>query len=197
MPDDGMLWLGWALAATGVALLRLSWGRSRRSARLNALGWTSLAGAGLLAGAAEGAWGIAIATVVATGTAGLFLAQAAVVKPRVTRRSPTAAKAPAMPAAEEVAPGGARVRGWLTFALAGPLALAVSVAVALAVRALAMRWSIAEADGNVMVLALVPLAWPMLAFALLMYQRRRAQIALLGLLAAASALPLLAPGMAA
>ena len=71
---------------------------------------------------------------------------------------------------------GPRRSGWLTFLITGPLALASSLLLALAVRALIVSAGGAEADGNVAVLAVVPLAWPILAFALLMMSRRRAQL---------------------
>ena len=64
----------------------------------------------------------------------------------------------------------------LAFLITGPLALASSLLLALAVRALIVSAGGAEADGNVAVLAVVPLAWPILAFALLMMSRRRAQL---------------------
>lgn len=172
--SDGTLWLGCALAAAGVAVLRLSWGRPRRDRTLNALGWAGLAGGALLAGLAEGAWGVAVATLVATGAACLLLGHAGFEKPRAVRRFAIAPRV-AAPAAQ----AGRWTRGLLTFVLTGPLALAVAVAVALAMRAAAMRWPVAEADGNVMVLALVPLVWPLLTFAMLMTERRRAQLAML------------------
>ena len=66
--------------------------------------------------------------------------------------------------------------GLLTFAITGPLALAVSMLVALAVRSLIVGAGGAEADGNVAVLATVPIVWPVLAFALLMMAGRKAQL---------------------
>ena len=64
----------------------------------------------------------------------------------------------------------------------------------IAARSLAIRWPVAEADANVMVLALVPLIWPLLAFAVLMVCDRRRQIAMLVAGLAAASLPLLAMG---
>ena len=51
------------------------------------------------------------------------------------------------------------------------------VLLALAVRAMVLMAGGAEADGNVAVLAVVPIAWPIFAFALLMMSRRRVQLA--------------------
>ena len=67
--------------------------------------------------------------------------------------------------------------GLLTFAITGPLALGASVLLALAVRALIVLAGGAEADANVAVLATVPIAWPILAFALLMMAGRTRQLA--------------------
>lgn len=191
MPD-GTLWLGCGLAAAGVAVLRLSWGRPRRDRTLNTLGWAGIAGGPLLAGSAEGAWGVAVAALCATAAACLLLAHAGFEKPRAARRFALAPRL-ASPAAQTAGWS----RGLTTFVLTGPLALAVAITVALAIRVAAMRWPVAEADGNVMVLALVPLLWPLLAFAMLMTERRRAQIAMLLVPLAGAAVPLLLLGNAA
>ncbi|MFW2348859.1 hypothetical protein [Qipengyuania sp.] len=187
--SDSTLWLGCALAAAGVAVLRLSWGSPHRDPTLNALGWGALAGGPLLAGLAEGAWGVAVATLFATGAACLLLVHAGFEKPRAARRFALAPRI-AAPAAQ----AGHWTRGLTTFLLTGPLALAVAIVLALAIRAAAMRWPVAEADGNVMVLALVPLVWPLLTFALLMAERRRAQLAMLLVPLAGAAAPLLLLG---
>ena len=188
MPGDAMLWLGCALTPGGVAILRLSWSRAARSARLNTLGWGMLAGGSLLAGMAEGAWGVAVAALFAMGTAALFLARAALEQPRSVRRTPAPIRA--------IATGGRGdwARRGATFLLAGPVALAVAVAAALAARSLAVGWRSAEADANVMVLALVPLVWPLLAFAVLMARERGRQITMLIATFAAVSLPLFALG---
>ena len=58
---------------------------------------------------------------------------------------------------------------------------------ALAIRALILFGGGAEADANVAVLATVPIAWPVLAFALLMMSRRADQFAwVLGIAALAA-----------
>ncbi|WP_370190692.1 hypothetical protein [Qipengyuania sp.] len=190
--SDGTLWLGCALAAGGVAVLRLSWGRPHRDRGLNALGWAGIAGGTLLAGLSEGAWGVAVAVLCATSAAALLLAHSAVEKPRAARRS-----APTVRIAASAARPARPIHGLTTFVLGGPLALAVAVVLALAIRVAAMRWPVAEADGNVMVLALVPLLWPLLAFAMLMTERRRAQFAMLLVPLAGAAVPLLLLGSAA
>lgn len=188
MAGDGLLIAGCLLAVAGVAVLRLSWSRPRRSVALNAVGWAGLAGASVLAGLAEGAWGVAVAAACATAVACAMLALAATERPRPARR-----KAASAISANTAAPGSWR-RGAVTFLLAGPAALAVAVALALAARKVAVGWPLAEADANVMVLALVPLAWPLLTFAMLMVAERRMQLAMLALPLAFSLLPLLAMG---
>ncbi|MEX0341503.1 MAG: hypothetical protein AB3N06_02865 [Erythrobacter sp.] len=169
MSGDGILVLGCALAIGGLGTLRLSWSRTGRSSGLNTLGWAGLAGAGMLAGLAEGAWGIAIAALFAMATAALLLARAALEQPRSKRR------ATHLPRAATEHERADRTRAITTLLLAGPVALAVAVAAALASRSLAIRWPVAEADANVMVLALVPLLWPLLTFAILMVRGRDAQ----------------------
>ena len=188
MGGDGALWLGCVLAAAGVAGLRLSWGRRGKSPALSALGWTALAAGCVGAGMASGAWGVAVAALVATAMACLFLTHAAFERPRTPRRA-----AEPESAAAASAPGDWH-RSAITFALTGPLALAVAVVLALGLRAAALDWPVAEADANVMVLALVPLFWPLLAFAMLMAESRRPQIAMLVVPLIAASLPLLAMG---
>ncbi|MBL4896794.1 MAG: hypothetical protein JKY75_07990, partial [Erythrobacter sp.] len=58
----------------------------------------------------------------------------------------------------------------------------------------AMRWPVAEADGNVMVLGLVPLVWPLLTFAMLMCKKRISQIAMLAIPLTLSLVPLILLG---
>lgn len=192
MGGDAAMLAGAGAALAGIAVLRLSWGRQERSARLNVLAWLLLGGAAVLGWIAAGAWGLAVAMLVATGAACLLLAHAAFEQPRMVRRAKRAVRAEA-----GAAPRGAWGRGLLTFALTGPLALAVSVALVLALRLLALRWPVAEANGNVMVLALVPLVWALLTFAMLMAEQRRTQIAMLALPLAGAMLPLLLMGNAA
>ena len=85
MVSPELIWLAGALAVTGIALLRLSWGRPGRAAGLNALGWIALA-IGLVIGAAvAGAWGIAVTSLFAVGTAIAILAKAVFEHPRRQR----------------------------------------------------------------------------------------------------------------
>lgn len=176
-------------AMAGVAVLRLSWGRPQRSAALNAAGWAVLgAGAGL-SWIAAGAWGMAVAMLAATAAAGLALARSAAETPRGGRR--------AAPLANDNAPLAAASgwgRGLVTFLITGPLALMVAVAAALALRALMLRAGAPEADGNVLVLGLVPLGWAILTSVLLLTARRAHQGALLAGTAGTAAFAFLLTG---
>ena len=170
MEGDSLIWAAAALAIAGVAMLRLSWGKPHRSAALNLAGWASLVAALVVGDRTAGEWGIAIAILVATGAAFAMLAVAAR-KPARKARAKTVRTSHR--GSGEVSP--AARSGWLTFAIAGPLALGASVLMALAVRALIVGAGGAEADGNVAVLATVPVVWPILSFALLMMSRRATQ----------------------
>lgn len=183
--DAGLLW-GCGLALAGVALLRISWGRADRVLALNGLGWTALIGGPVLAGLADGAWGAAMASVCAMAAALALLALAAWEAPTGSRRRIERVVLTGAPARSH------RGRAMVTFLIAGPAALAVSVALALAARRLGTLVPLAEADANVLVLALVPLAWPLLAFALLMTAQRRTQLATLAGAATLSSLPFIA-----
>ena len=92
--------------------------------------------------------------------------------------------------------GGTRIgQALATFAIAGPLALVVSVLFALAARLALIAAGAGEANGNVAVLGLVPLVWPILAFVLLITQTRGKQLLLTSAVAiAALALAVLVGG---
>ena len=88
MVSPGLIWLAGALAVTGIALLRMSWGRPGRAAGLNALGWAALAIGVVIGGAVAGAWGIAVTSLFAVGTAIAILAKAVFEHPRRQRPAP-------------------------------------------------------------------------------------------------------------
>ncbi len=192
MEGDPPILVAAALAIAGVALLRLSWGKPARSTGLNLAGWAVLAAALVTGCAAAGAWGVAVAALVATGAAFAVLAVAAR-KPARKARAKTIRTSHR--GSGDIA---SRARsGWLTFLIAGPLALGASVLLALAVRALIIGAGGAEADGNVAVLATVPLAWPILSFALLMMPQRALQVGwVLGIAAVSAPFLLLQGGTA-
>ena len=77
MAGDAPMWLASMLAIAGVAVLRVSWGRAKRSLPLNLSGWAALITALVVADSAAGEWGVTIAILVATGAAFVALAFAA------------------------------------------------------------------------------------------------------------------------
>ncbi|GGC44521.1 hypothetical protein GCM10011371_34920 [Novosphingobium marinum] len=182
MESDAPIWIAAALAVASVALLRLSWGKPHRSTALNFGGWGALLAALVVGGSAAGEWGVAVTVLVATFVASLVLAFAAT---RPARKAQAKTVRTSHQSSEKVSP--AWRSGWTTFTITGPLALIASVSLALAVRALIVMAGGKEADANVAVLATVPIAWPVLSFALLMMSRRARQFAWVFGIAALSA----------
>jgi hypothetical protein len=187
MGDSGFIWLAIGLAIAGIGALRISWGRAERSSPLNLAGWGLLLGAAIFGGAGAGAWGIAVAAIGAMGVAMALLVFAAA-KPNARRRS--AQKILRDPNGKGSRGKATPLRALVTFLIAGPLCLVAAVALALAVRGGIVMAGGAEADGNVAVLGIVPLVWPLLAFAVMMIRRRSGQLALV-LGSTAMSLPLL------
>lgn len=187
--DGTQIWTAAALGVAGVAVLRHAWSLPKRSAVWNGAGWASFGGAATLAVAAEGAWGLSVATLAAMSAAFVALAAAAL------RSAPGKATAPdrragMLPGKGEPRRIGRRVATFLLTIVAG---FAVSVGLGLAVRALGglLGWS--ESNANVLALYTVPLVWSVLVFALLMQRRRRSQVLTL-IACAVPVLPVLASG---
>lgn len=194
MGNQVYIWLGTCLAITGIGVLRLSWGRATRSSELNLTGWSLLGLAIICGGAGAGAWGVSVVSLGAMTAAGALLLVAAS-QPSARRRS---AKRILRNQNGEIA--GGRMSKWgagVTFLVAGPLCLLASLALALAIRELILIGGGAEANGNVAVLGVVPLVWPVLAYAVMMMQRRSYQLALIAGVAAISVPLLLSQGMTA
>ncbi|WP_306093577.1 hypothetical protein [Qipengyuania flava] len=184
MAGGGLMWLAAALAVAGILLLRASWARPVRSTPLNLCAWLALLAAAIVGGVEAGAWGMAVTALVATGAAMLLLAKAVFEQPRWKRP----AKQPREVDGSGNDPKTGLSRRIVTFLLAGPIALAVSTLFALAARIALIATGASEADGNVAVLGLVPLVWPILAFALLMFERRTTQFLVTGAVAIATLL---------
>ncbi|ARU17823.1 hypothetical protein A9D14_15845 (plasmid) [Croceicoccus marinus] len=188
MGGDPLLAAGSLLAATGVAILRLSWGRAGRSGVINAAGWGALAAAVLCGAAAAGAWGVAVVSLWAMAAGCALLAWAGFAsQPAPTRAS--SRRAGVLPANAPLRLGG-RV---LTFLLVAVLAMASSIAIALGVRWTALLCGAAEGNATVLALFAVPLTWTLLAYALLMTDSRKRQFAIAGG-AMLAAFPALLPG---
>ena len=159
----------------GVAVLRLAWSRKQRSAALNGAGWALLGGAAVAGAAAEGAWGVAVASLFAMGAAFVALAAAGLRSPA---RSATASnrRVGMLPEAGEPRRIGLRAGTFLLTIVAG---FAVAIGLGLALRELGLLLGWSETNANVAAMFCVPLAWTALVFALLMQERRRTQIATL------------------
>ena len=187
MAGDVLILASAGSAILGIAILRYSWHRTGRSVRHNTAGWLLLAIGAVGGWSGAGAWGLTVIMLVGTAAACIALAPGAFEMPKASRRAMAANGASG-------AEAGDWRRGLMTFALTGPAALVVTIAIALAARDLAMRWPVAEADGNVMVLGLVPLVWPLLTFAMLMCTKRTSQIAMLAIPLTLSLVPLILLG---
>lgn len=184
MGGPGSLLLAGLPAIAGVAMLRAAWARKVRSAALNAAGWSLLALAAMLAWQAAGAWGTALASLAAMGTAMALLATAALRSAPGIAAAASNRRAGMLPQGREPLHLGRRL---LTFAIVALLAPAAALALAIALRTAALALGAAEADANALALFAMPLGWAILAGWLPMMRARRPQFLILGL----TALPLL------
>lgn len=171
-------------ALGGVVVLRTAWGRKERSHSLNATAWLLLALAAAIGWAAAGAWGVAVTAQFPIGLALALLVWAAVRSPIAPARASNR-RAGMLPERGEPAHLAQRFATFLLVAVAGLLA---AVGVAIALRALALAFGASEANANTLALFVQPLAWAVLAYAVLMTPSRHRQIVTL----AASAAPALA-----
>lgn len=172
-----LLWLAAALGAAGIAALRFAWSLQRRSVTWNSAGWGLLLVSVAGAGSAEGAWGIAIAALIAMSAAAMALVVAGISSP--PGRAPASNRRVGMlPEGAEPRRIGRRIGTFGLVMIGGILA---SVCLALAVRGLGdgLGWS--EADANALALFTAPIAWAVLATVLLMQTRRSSQVATLAL----------------
>lgn len=174
VPD---LSLAVGFAVSGVAVLRLAWGRPRRSHALNAAGWGLLLAGGTGGAGAAGAWGVSVAALWAMGAAFAALAWAGLTAPE-GRATASNRRVGLLPEGAEPLRLGARA---LTFAIVALLCAFVAVGVALGVGAL-LRWcGVGAANANAAALFTTPLAWAGLAYAVLMQPRRSGQAKALAL----------------
>ncbi|WP_230281577.1 hypothetical protein [Croceicoccus sp. Ery15] len=178
MGGDAPLLTGSALAVLGVVMLRWSWGRPRRATLPNLAGWASLAAAVICGAAAAGAWGIAVASLWAMGAACALLAWAGLTAapPATNARRASDRRAGMLPQGDEPLRLGGRV---LTFLLVAVLSMAASIAIALGMRWIALLCGTAEGNASVLALFAAPLAWTILAYALLMTASRKRQFAMI------------------
>jgi hypothetical protein len=184
---DGVIWLAAASAMAGVGLLRVGWGRARRSLALNSAGWGLIALAVVLAAAGAGMWGVSVAALAGMALAALLLTLAAAGSPR-GKAAASNRRVRMLPERGEPLRLGGRL---LTFVLAAPVALLLAVGLGVALRGLTVALGGSEANANALGLLLPPLAWGLIAWLLLIQRRRRAQ-ALVVLICALPVLPVLA-----
>jgi hypothetical protein len=165
------------LPPIGVMLLRLGWGGRRA---IIGAGWIAiLAGIGLL-GRANGAWGIAIGSVLAMAAAAALLGWAAWTTPV---RPARAERATRMTAA--AAPRRRFAGRFATFVIVGPTGFAAAQILAIGLHAAARGAGQAEADATALALLLQPAIWAVLMTVQLLCTRRRTMIAAAALTAAA------------
>lgn len=172
MSGDVLMWLAALAGMGGVAVLRLAWSRTKRSAVLNGIGWSLLGGGVAVGGVAEGAWGVAIALLFAMSAAFVVLAVAGARAPERKAKASNL-RVGLLPEGNEPRRIGRRIGTFVLTVVAG---FAVSVGLGLAVRGVGglLGWS--DANANVVALYCVPLAWAVLMFVLLMQEKRRSQI---------------------
>ena len=175
MADASWL-IGASLASlAGVGVLRASWSRPQRSRAMNVAGWSLLLGAALYGSALGGAWGIAVVALSPMSGALALLAIAAFRSPPAKLRS---ADRRNDRGASERAPTLLRARS-LTFVIVAIVAAILGMGIATASGALALLGGAAKSDAYATTLFMMPLAWGVLAFALLMQPHRRAQLKVL------------------
>ena len=191
MGGDPLLAGGSLLGIAGVAVLRLSWGRTGRSLSLNTAGWGALAASVLCGAAAAGAWGIAVVSLWAMTAAFVSLAVAGLSSQPSARRA-SGRRAGMLPEGREPLRLGGRV---LTFLMVAVLSMASSIAIALLVRWVALLCGAAEGNASVLALFAVPLVWTLLAYFLLMTGSRTRQFAILGGTILAALPPILSGAM--
>jgi hypothetical protein len=177
---DPILVVAGAATAVGSAVLRYAWSLPRRSRLANGLGWGLFTFGALLGGITAGAWGIAVVSLFGMGAALVLLTQAAITTRASKDGKASNRHAGALPEAGEPRRIGRRIA---TFLIVMLVAMIVSIGLAVAVRGLLAWGGAGEANANVASLFVMPLAWTLLAFALLMEESRKRQWRLLAMFA--------------
>ncbi|WP_156841474.1 hypothetical protein [Novosphingobium aquimarinum] len=142
---------------------------------LNGAGWACLAGAMVAGGAAAGAWGVSVAALAAMSMAFVLLCVAAFA---AKNGKATASQRRVGMWPDKREPLGL-VRRCITFVVVAVLAGLVSIAIAVAIRGFGAAAGLVPADYNVLAVSIMPIAWAILAFALLMNPSRRSQAVIL------------------
>lgn len=155
----------------GVGMLHASWSRKQRSVIMNLSGWALILGAAIQGAAFAGAWGIAVAALFPMAGAFVLLAIAAI---RSKPAKPAAATRRAKAGIAERAPLKLAARS-LTFVLIAVLAAAIGLGIATAAGGLVLLGGADKSDAYATALFMMPLAWSVLAFLVLMQPHRRGQ----------------------
>lgn len=188
MAAELLLMGGAAASVAGIAVLRLAWARPRRSMGLNSVGWAAILLGCVLGALHSGAWGISLAAMAAMAAALLCLGHAGLWAPAGAAGRASNRRVRMLPEADEPLQLGRRI---VTFLIVSVAAALISTGIAVGLRALGLFAGMGEADANVLALAAMPLAWTILGYALLMENTRRAQIKMLLIWAALTAIGLI------
>lgn len=172
MPGNAMMVLGALAGVSGTGVLRLSWGREKRSAILNAIGWGLLVVSTAAGWAYAGAFGIAVASLWAMTAAFALLSVAA------SRDPAPQAKGAHRRESVLLEQGEPRhlSRRITTFSIVILGGLAMAIALGIMTRWAALLGRASEADANVLAFFAVPFAWAILTFLLLMTPDRKRQL---------------------
>lgn len=189
MTDTGILAASSIAAVIAVAILRLSWGRPRRSTALNSAGWTVFVAAFIGGCVSAGAWGASVVSLWAIGAAMVVLGWAAWRSPPA-RRKASNRRAGMLPESGEPVRIGRRITTFLIVTFA---AMVAAIALAVAVRWAAVIFGAAEANANVLAIFAAPVGWTILAFLILMTSSRKRQFAIIAA-ACAIAIPAIITG---
>jgi len=159
----------------------------------NAAGWGLFALGATAGWGSAGAWGLTVATLWGMGAALLLLTHAAWASPATAGGRASNRRVNLLPQGNEPLHLARRINSFLMVALA---ALIVSVGLGIATWALLDRLGAHAADSLVLALFVMPFAWGLLAYALLMQESRARQWRLLLLCAVPGAIALVT-GLAA
>lgn len=192
MSGDSLLAVACVSAACGGAALRYGWSLPRRSSLWNGVGWGCYGLAGITGWLASGAWGVAIAALVAMAVIVPILTHSALTSPPASEAKASNRRVNMLPEHGEPLRFGRRIATFLMVAIA---ALFVSIGLGIAARALLLALNVTEANASVASFSTMPLAWTILAYVLLMQDGRAAQWKVLALWAAPG-LVTLAAGLA-
>ncbi|MDG5487787.1 hypothetical protein NYR55_04010 [Sphingomonas sp. BGYR3] len=172
-----LVWLAALLGATGVGGLRLAWSYAQRSAGWVGAGWGLIAASAVVAWHGAGAWGVAVAALVAMATALVALGVAALRSPPGRKTAFDRRTVVQSSSCDPMRIG----RRLATFLITVPGGFLSALALGLALRGAGLILGWGEANATVAALFAVPISWAVLATILLMQPRRRGQaLTLLG-----------------